>query len=347
VADLVDFRARTSIEYEARRWLIRMDGDEPLTDTENAALREWMNRSTLHRNELARLGKFWIKANILSELVGGVEFERREHESRRGTSLQRTTLMTAGAIVASLILVCSDLQQPGRAVARTYGTAIGQQTTVPLSDGSSIQLNSDTQVHVAYTRSSRRIRLLRGEAVFSATPDPNRAFEVYAADSIVRAIGTAFVVHLDGRKVDITVEKGIVDVSDVRNIRATLDTIKPPSLAHNLGQLRAGEVTSFDSGSGRMEVRQLAGPELRRRMSWREGYLAFSGEPLSEVVAQLNRYSTATLAIEDPNLAPISIGGRFRIGDLNSVLDLLKTTFGIRARQVNDTTIRLEPEPEH
>jgi transmembrane sensor len=348
VAYVVKLDAQASIEFQARKWLVRMDGDKPLTEAEKEALREWMSRSALHRGELVRLTGFWNQANILTELIASLESKKRVHERRRGPSWGCTILMAASAILASVILVYFGLRPSGETGPRTYGTVIGQQKTIFLSDGSSIQLNTDSQVNIAYSSQSRRIRLLRGEAVFSATPDPNRVFEVYVADSVVRAVGTTFAVHLEGRKVDVTVTKGIVDVSDVSSARSAVnrESVKAALLPSNSSRLKAGEVTRFDSGNGRIEVQKLAKPELQRRLAWREGYLVFSGAPLSEVVTQLNRYSTTTLEIGDSELASIAIGGRFRCGDLDAVLDLLNTTFAIRARQVNDRTIRLEPERE-
>jgi transmembrane sensor len=78
-------------------------------------------------------------------------------------------------------------------------------------------------------------------------------------------------------------------------------------------------------------------------MAWQEGYLVFSGEPLSEVIAQVNRYSPVALEVADPKLASRAIGGRFRIGDLDAVLDVLHTDFGIQSSRVDERTIRLEP----
>ena len=68
VTDLVRFRAAASIEDQAREWLVRMDGDKPLSAAERQALQEWMARSTAHRSELVRIAKFWKQANILTEL---------------------------------------------------------------------------------------------------------------------------------------------------------------------------------------------------------------------------------------------------------------------------------------
>ena len=83
MAHVVKVCAWTSIQRQARKWLVRMDGDEPLAKAEKAALREWISRSALHRKELARLAEFWNQANILTELVGCFECKRRKHERRR------------------------------------------------------------------------------------------------------------------------------------------------------------------------------------------------------------------------------------------------------------------------
>jgi transmembrane sensor len=349
VANIVEFGARTSIERQAREWLIRMDGDEPLNVSDREALREWMSRSGLHRQELIRISKFWSQANILAELSVCLESATQDRTGRRLRWVARVAV-AACVVLASVILVQWNLQRLDGEVNGIYGTVMGEQKTVSLSDGSSVQLNTDSEVQITYSGGSRRVRLLRGEALFSVKPDPNRAFEVYAADSVVRAIGTAFAVHIDGSKVDVTVTKGVVDVieassAQMAEIRKPVEPTRSPP--HRLGRLKAGEMTHFGTGADHIEVLRLAEPELQRRMAWREGYLAFSGEPLSEVIEQVNRYSSVTLEIGDPKLASIAIGGRFRIGDLDAILDALHTNFGIRARHVDEQNIKLESDPAH
>jgi transmembrane sensor len=349
VGNIVEFGAHTSIERQAREWLIRMDGDEPLSNTEREALREWIHRSVLHREELTRLAKFWSQANILTELGVCLESETRER-TRRGVRWVAPITVAASAVLASVVVVWWGLHRLDGAVNGTYGTVIGQQKTISLSDGSSIQLNTDSQVQVAYSGDSRKLRLLRGEALFFATPDLNRPFEVYVANSVVRAIGTAFAVHLEGNTVDVTVTKGIVDVGEAGTAQTTASPqpVKTAPPTPSLGRLKAGEMTRVGGGgSDHLDVHRLAEPELQRRMAWQEGYLAFSGEPLSEVIEQVNRYSPVTLEIADPKLASIAIGGRFKIGDLDAVLDVLHTNFGILARHVDERSIRLESEPHH
>jgi transmembrane sensor len=341
----MEFGVHAYIARQARVWLVRMDGDEPLTGTELEALREWMGRSPLHREEIRRVAKFWDQSNVLTKLVAFPNSELRERVGRGGRR-PRVFLAFASAFLASILLVWWFYQRSDGVANGAYRTALGRQQTIALPDGSSIQLNTDSQVQVGYTKHSRRIRLLRGEALFVVTPDVKRAFEVYVADNVVRAVGTAFAVHLDGSAVDVTVTKGVVDVAEVGSVQAKSGDQPfengPPQ--PSLGRLKAGQISTFGSGVNHIDVHQLAEPELRRRMAWREGYLAFSGEPLSEVIEQVNRYSPVILQIGDPKLVSIPIGGRFRIGDLDAILDVLQTNFGIHSYRVNERNIRLESE---
>ena len=351
MTNVVEFGARASIEHEARKWLIRIDSEEPLTDAEKHAWTEWLDRSPLHREEFARLTRFWNEANILARPT-------RDGIGPRGSVRRRTLrvnqlpriLMAASAVLASTILGWWGLRQAGGAVTQTYETQVGHQKTVLLSDGSSIQLNTDTRIEVVYSRNSRKIRLARGEAHFAAEPDPNRVFEVHVADSVVRAIGTAFDVYVEDQKIEVIVTSGLVAVLNEMSTPETTARAagrRGPENLNNSAPLGAGEVADFHSGSGLMKVRQLTEPELRRRLAWREGYLEFSGESLSEVVAVFNRYSTVKLEIGDPKLASVSIGGQFQIGNLDATVELLSKTFAFRARRIDDTTIRLESEAVH
>ena len=344
MGNVVEFGARTSIERQAQEWLIRMDGDAPLSTSEKKSLREWMSRSAQHREELIRIARFWNQANVLTELAVCLEPAAQERSSRR---MRRVALIAlAASVLLASILLWWGLQGLEGAENGTYATAVGQQKTISLSDGSSIQLNTDSQVQVMYSDGSRSLRLLRGEALFSVMPSPSRPFEVYAADSVVRAVGTAFAVHLQGSKVDVTVTKGAVDVAEAATVQteASRAPTEPVPVTRSLARMKAGETTRLGSGSDHIEVHHLAEPDLQRRMAWQEGYLAFSGEPLSQVIEQVNRYSTVQLEVEDPKVASIAIGGRFRIGDLDGVLDVLHTNFGIQAHQVNEHNIRLESE---
>jgi transmembrane sensor len=344
MSKVAEFETRATIEQQAREWLIRLDGDQRLSAAEREELRAWMDRSSLHREALTRVSSFWKQANALTELA--VPLARRGSEHAR-VSLRRwqTLAPILAGIVAAALVLSWWLERSDGAANGTYGTAIGQQQTLTLPDKSSLQLNTDSQVQVLYSAGVRSVRLLRGEALFTVAPNPRRPFEVHAVDGVVRAVGTAFSVHLDGGTVDVTVTNGAVEVSE---LSAPFPPATPNSTSHpparRLGQLKAGETTRFSAEAQRINVRVLAAPEMERRLAWHEGYLVFSGEPLSEVVAQVNRYSPVTLHIADPKLASVGVGGRFRIGDLDAILDVLHTEFGVRSHRIDEREIELESE---
>ena len=94
-----------------------------------------------------------------------------------------------------------------------------------------------------------------------------------------------------------------------------------------LATLEAGHQASFDD---RVEsVTSLDQEELDRKLSWRDGYLRFNGQPLAEVVDEIGRYTTVDIVIEDPSLQDLKIGGYFQTGDIETMLDILQQSFGV------------------
>jgi transmembrane sensor len=339
--NVLEFETRAAVEQQAREWLIRLDGDSPLKEVESRSLHEWLDQHPSHRAELTRLAQFWNQANVLTELA--VPFKRAAAISHRRRSRHTPLLLAASVLVAAVILVAWRFQLVTGASNGTYGTVIGEQRTIALPDGSTIELNTDSQAQVGYSPTERKIRLLRGEALFTVAHNALRPFEVYAGNAVVRAVGTAFSVNIAEQKIAVTVTKGVVEVAEVGSGPAidSADERKRDTPPHKLGTLKAGQTTTVGNEPDNIQVQVLPEPELARRMAWQEGYLVFSGEPLSEVVTQVNRYSPMTLQIADPQLASIAIGGRFRIGDLGAVLDVLRDNFGIQSAQVDERNIRL------
>ena len=344
-----EFSAQSTIQQQAREWLIRLDGDAPLAAHETAALREWLGRSRAHRAELQRLSAFWNRANILTELA--VPLQRQDARRSSGTSWRLgvgARSVAAAAVVCIGIVFAALCLKPTVARNGLYATAIGQQQTLSLADGSSIQINTDSQVQVDYSDPLRKIRLLRGEAFFTVAPNPRRPFEVFAASGVVKAVGTAFAVSLQGAELNVTVSKGLVDVAtnDARGESTGAGSAQAPSRTHPLASLKAGQTATFGQTLA-VEAHEISAPELRRRLSWHEGYLVYSGQPLDEVVAEVNRYSPITLEIADPKLKTLAIGGRFKVGDLEAVCDALQSNFGIRIARVDDRHIQLRLAQSH
>jgi len=352
------FSSRETIARDAADWLILLDREQPPSAAELSALRAWLQENRAHREELASLARMWNMMNVLTELsvplgVTASPRVRRKHVTSGGL---RWAAAAATLIVATLFFVIGSGPDPV-ADNGLYMTAIGQQQSTTLSDGSSILLNTDSQLRVEYEDDFRNIYLLRGEALFEVAEDKSRPFRVYAGNERIEAVGTAFSVHLKNNSVDVTVAEGKVALATISHgqigpdMRATTksDSDRTPiepdrnaSIVKALGFLEGGQLTTIISGIDEMttlsssigEIVTIDEQELSRRISWRDGILSFSGDSLESVVEEVSRYTTMTIEITDPEIKAIKIGGRFPIGRTEEMLDALETNFELSVTRI-------------
>lgn len=342
------------VQSEAEAWIVKLDGAESLTDTDRAALREWLSRSPLHRQALEQANRFWGN-NILAELA----MPEQSKVSGWGRSAWAASL-AAVAIVA----ICLAVFMPGvPAIDSANGlhvTVVGQRSTVQLPDGSTIDLNTNTQIEVEYSDFQRNVRLMQGEAHFTVAKDAEKPFRVYAADNRVQAIGTAFTVHLQANALDVLVTEGVVGLASLeRAARKRPGVVAPLAGSQTsdidtyakgavkpLGVLRASQSARLiDNGmtqeSVTNAVQSISSSELTRRQAWREGYLVFAGEPLEQAVKELSRYTPVAIDIQDPALKAVRVGGRFQLGEVDALMGALEANFPVKVERVSYNKIRI------
>ncbi len=191
----------------------------------------------------------------------------------------------------------------------------------------------DFIVEVSYQDDRRTLRLIQGEAFFDVAPDSSRPFTVYAGTGSVQALGTAFSVHVRGSTVEVAVTDGNVQIRSAVSQTAQQAADNEPSLA------QAGQMVEYSQRSS--TVKNLPANELKRLLAWRTGMLIFKGETLASVIDEITRYGDQNIVIADPNIRHLEIGGRFKIGDTDSLLSVLELGFGNRVRKIDEKTIYL------
>ncbi|HVK82007.1 MAG TPA: FecR domain-containing protein [Verrucomicrobiae bacterium] len=195
--------------------------------------------------------------------------------------------------------------------ARThYTTRIGERLSATLDDGSVVTLNTDSEVRIDYTQATRRIELVRGQALFAVAHRPNWPFLVEAGGQAVRALGTEFEVRLNGSNLEVTLLEGRVAVGRSAELQRG-----------NLS--RAAEVEAGERlVSARGEV-QIAAINTDNATSWRRGRVSFDETPLPEAIAEINRYRSAEIVINDPRVASLRISGTYRTADAMAFENML------------------------
>jgi transmembrane sensor len=171
----------------------------------------------------------------------------------------------------------------------TFDTAIGEQRRIALFDGSQLDLAPDSRVSTNFTLSRRNVRLERGQAFFTVAHSAVRPFVVKANDLTVTAVGTAFDVRTGPSTTVVTVSEGRVKVTPAASGSADIPGNDAEPLRAGVGQ----QVT-FSKPTRRLSV---AAVDPKAAGSWRAGTLQFIGEPLEDVVGELNRYSGRKIAV--------------------------------------------------
>ena len=219
-----------------------------------------------------------------------------------------------------------------RPVTAHYTTAVGEQRTVTLPDGSTVLLNTDSDVRVELSRRLRRIELARGEALFSVAHDANRPFEVHALQGVTTAVGTQFDVEIVHSGAAVSVLEGTVTVGGRNGAAAAPAVVAVP----------AGSGVGYTSEGAVSELRPA---ELNRIQGWRTQRIIFNDLPLATALAEYNRYRRTPIVLADPALGSRRINGVFHIGDEAAFLSALQQGLHLRAT-TGDTQTVLQPESE-
>ncbi len=191
-------------------------------------------------------------------------------------------------------------QQP--TFSQSYATARGQRLAVALPDGSKLQLDTATQLHVTVYRQRREVRLAQGAALFQVQAKQGQAFDVLSGPLTVTVVGTQFSVRntltQDGQ-LRVAVQHGHVRVAGARQDRV---------------DLTAGQGVTADAGGRLSAVASLAPGSVA---PWRDGRITFDNVPLGAALAEFERYGDTGLLVRDPAVARLRIGGSFSLTQLD------------------------------
>jgi transmembrane sensor len=185
------------------------------------------------------------------------------------------------------------------AYAGVYETDVGEQKHVTLSDGTQVFLDTDTRIRERYTSSVRDVELDRGRADFRVKPDPHRPFVVEAAGHRIVADRTTLDVRRDGSRVSVVLLQGRATVlanAQTPTRRLVLSRGERAIVAQNVA----------------IHVDR---PNLAPLTAWQTGQAIFESDTLAAAAAEMNRYSSVRLVVDDPFVAQLRLSGVYRVGD--------------------------------
>jgi transmembrane sensor len=291
---------------ESSVWIVRLHSEERTPELE-AALREWLASDPENARQFEHITDVW-------EIGGAVAANGlpRMRSWNAGTS-PHWRLAAAAALVCAITLFTAYWWWSGSA----YVTNRGEQRLVRLDDGSRVSLNSDTRLRVEFGPNERRVRLDRGEGFFEVAKDVSRPFIVQAGDRQVTALGTTFVVRYEPARTAITLVEGKVAISALGSFSAAQEG--EPAQKPTTSIQPQADVFTLTPGE-RLTLAKLAppridAPRIDAITAWRRGEVLLEATPLTEAVAEMNRYDERQLVLDSTDLGTVRVSGVYRTGD--------------------------------
>lgn len=324
-----------AVEAAAAQWLARCD--RVLTPSEQDAYLEWLRAHPDHAAAVARLRQSWARLDQLGcwrPTHSATPNPDLLAPARRARWRPLGVLAMAAMVAIAGILIWNTRQVP--AVESRVAKILPGPERLALEDGSLVELNAGAVVEVLMAPGERRVRLVRGEALFSVAKDPQRPFIVDTDGCEVRAVGTAFAVRQQADGLAVLVTEG-----EVRLVQATVGEAGRHSGATLVPRLTAGQEAIVSTagpagGFPGISVRDLGPAEVDAALAWRGIRLEFDDMPLRDVIMEFNRYNTRQLIIHNEATGAVLVGGSFRADNLDAFVRLLDSGFDVVAEPEGD-----------
>ncbi len=305
-----------AIETAAAEWLV--ERDEGFAPGRAAQFAAWRAADPRHEAAVVRTERALDLLAEMPAVRAPLAARLAEEFKVIRPAFFRAPVWAAGLAAGLVLAAAFWWLLPSRGV--HYATESTHQRQVALVDGSVVNLNVSTDVHVAFTPEARRVTLTSGEAFFAVAHDTARPFIVTAAGVSVRAVGTAFSVCLGGHGVEVLVTEGKVEVTRDTDGSAPLAALPAdhPLLVAGERTLIARDVTPAST-----TVERVATDALEAAVRWHSRVMTFSDLPLRDAVTLFNRRNAQQLVLADPALGERKIGGTFAADQVEALVRLL------------------------
>jgi transmembrane sensor len=327
---------RDPTHLAAADWFVRLQSTD-VSIEETLAWQAWLNENPTNAQAFARIEEI---SQVLRDVpapsaVSARQFARDRYDASVPIKDWdqpdvRPPWMVIAVAATFAILTLTFLFWKTPPAANTFSTAIGENRTVALSDGSTIALGADTYITVALSEKERNIELTKGEALFMVAKDAARPFKVHAGDATIVAVGTAFNVERDS-------DRAVVSVTEGRVVVEPVSHFLPVSVLHEFKP----KLRSVHLVAGQQTTAGSAGIEEPTKMEnsatdWQTGHLAFHLQPLRYVLEDVNRYAQKPIVLASDDVGALVITGTVERENIPGWIKSLERAFDLQATEEAD-----------
>lgn len=308
---------------QAITWLAKLNSPD-LTEQQQKDFFEWLEAKPEHQAAYLKAEQLWLRADVFERIAPLSEPVARSRKTAAGPWLSWGAGVAACTLLICVFIFSQTFTAPTIVAGEwQYVTAVGQQETIALPDGSELVLNTDTEMTVIFDAHRRLASLQHGEAFFSVKPESGeRPFDVVTPAGAVRVLGTRFSVRRlrSSDDASVTVVEGRVALNPSIKNEKMLPAFDSKSVLQNnqLSSMRA-----VQQGLAPVSI------DAANALAWREQRLVFNAQPLVDVVAELNRYSSEPITLSQAELASIEVTAVLPLNNIEQTLQALAETIGL------------------
>jgi len=306
----------TELSDQAIDWIVRLNSAQA-TEQDRLLAAQWRHRSPSHRKAYAEAEQLMLD---MGEAMAAKPLRAEAPAFPVKPARYAAPALRISAAVCLLLLLALPFTSLNDRWFSDYYTAVGEQKTVILADGSRVTLDTDTALTVAYSATGRQLTLKRGQALFLVAADRARPFEVVAGPAVVKALGTVFEVAEVELATRITVLEHAVGVKGLheRDYPAT-------------ARIEAGLQALYDRENG---LRAGIAVDTNSSTAWQRGKLVFNNQTLKQVVAELDRYVPGRIALIDGHTANLRVSGVFPVNDPAATLKMIEQILPVKVTRI-------------
>jgi transmembrane sensor len=318
------------------------------SESENARIQAWQREAPNRQRLVQELSAIWQSPETEAAegdvqrlwqetaLKAGIEMRPPKPRASFFGSLRARRLVPAAALLGLLAVAVTALiwrfSAPDFAAAsgpelNSVRVAIGQREDLTLSDGSRVILDAGSSLRYPdeFEGGAREI-YLEGEGLFEVTPDSKRPFLIHALGARIRVLGTRFNVRAwqESGKVEVVVSRGRISLSP--------DEAEPED-AVVVSQGQGG--TLFP---GRVPEPARA-VDVEKHLGWLRREAHFTDTPVSEILAQLERWYDIQFVLSDRSIAVERLTVHIDSRPLPEILELIATLTDQRIKREDNLVI--------
>ncbi len=297
---------------------------------ETDALTAWLDEDPSHQEEFNKAYEMFM----ISQVVAFADLDSKPATGVKVVRKRRWLTYVASAAASVVIGMFINNYFFTRPILEAVDSTVlvseaqpGQRTSVTLSDGTVVELNSNSRIEypAIFHKGERKVRL-EGEAMFDVAPDREHPFVVETFAYDVKVLGTKFDVIADSREREFSTAllEGSVSIQD--KSAKPLVTLRPNMMA--------------SMHDGRLVCSRLSDTDA---YLWTDGVISAVGIPFDKLMRRFERCYGVNIDIASASLPEVRyVYFKVRISDgIDHALRLLQdgSDFNYRYEEETNTYI--------